>query len=181
MIETGYRYLDNEDGSYDVCYDHNQDSFFSALHRHHVATVKEDDELWYVNNNCGAGWGEYPKKDWTLEKAIYDQCIEDHISPTASRSSEKAMKENNLIPRAGRYLGSIAEVLMAISLCALAFSLFIWMFAIFSMSDTSGLQAFTYVLCSISGLVSSVVLLGFSYVVKAAIIYLDKNGEFGEK
>lgn len=91
------------------------------------------------------------------------------------------MKENNLIPRAGRYIGSIAEVLMAISLCALAFSLFIWMFAIFSMSDTSGLQAFSYVLCSVSGLVSSVVLLGFSWVVKAAILYLDKNGEFDKE
>ena len=88
------------------------------------------------------------------------------------------MKENNLIPRAGKYIRSIAEALMAISLCALAISLFVWMFAIFSMSDTSGLQAFLYVLCSISGLVSSVILSGFSYVVEAAILYLDKNGEF---
>lgn len=90
----------------------------------------------------------------------------------------KTMKENNIIPQVGRYLRTIAEVLMAISLCALAFSLFVWMFAIFSMSDTSGLQAFSYVLCSISGIVSSVILLGFSYIVKAAILYLDKNGEF---
>lgn len=90
----------------------------------------------------------------------------------------KIMKENNIIPQVGGYLRTIAEVLMAISLCALAFSLFVWMFAIFYMSDTSGLQAFSYVLCSISGTVSSVILLGFSYIVKAAILYLDKNGEF---
>ena len=88
------------------------------------------------------------------------------------------MKEKNIIPQVGGYLRTIAEVLMAISLCALAFSLFVWMFAIFSMSDTSGLQAFSYILCSISGIVSSVILLGFSYIVKAAILYLEKNGEF---
>ncbi len=91
------------------------------------------------------------------------------------------MKENNIIPQVGRYLRTIAEVLMAISLCALAVSLFVWMIAISSISsrsDTSGLQAFSYVLCSISGIVSSVILLGFSYIVKAAILYLDKNGEF---
>lgn len=80
LIKTGYHYRDNEDGSFDICYDHNQDAFFAGVSMYHVATVKEDDELWYVNNNCGAGWGGYPKKDWTLEKAIYDQCIDDHIN-----------------------------------------------------------------------------------------------------
>jgi hypothetical protein len=80
LIKTGYCYRDNEDGSFDVCYDHNQDAFFSPLHRYHVATVKEDDELWYVDNNCGAGWGEYPKADWTLERAICDQSIDEHIN-----------------------------------------------------------------------------------------------------
>lgn len=47
---------------------------------YHVATVKEDNELWYINNNEGAGWGEYPKADWTLADAIYDQCIDEHIN-----------------------------------------------------------------------------------------------------
>ena len=47
---------------------------------YHVATVKEDEELWYINNNEGGGWGEYPKADWNLSKAIYDQCIDDHIN-----------------------------------------------------------------------------------------------------
>ena len=80
LKKTGYRYRDNEDGSFDVCYDHNQDASFSGVNMYHVATVKVDDEFWYVNNNCGAGWGEYPKKDWTLERAINDQCIDEHIN-----------------------------------------------------------------------------------------------------
>lgn len=80
LIKTGYCYRDNEDGSFDVCYDHNQDAFFSPLNGYHVATVKEDDEHWYVDNGCGAGWGEYSKEDWTLERAIYDQCIDEHIN-----------------------------------------------------------------------------------------------------
>lgn len=45
LIKTGYCYRDNEDGSFDVCYDHNQDAFFAGLSVYHVATVKEDDEL----------------------------------------------------------------------------------------------------------------------------------------
>lgn len=80
LKKTGYRYRDNEDGSFDVCYDHNQDAFFSSVNMYHVATVKEDEELWYIDNNCGAGWGIYPKKDWTLERAIYDQCVDEHIN-----------------------------------------------------------------------------------------------------
>lgn len=80
LIKTGYRYSDNEDGTFDVCYDHNQDAFFSPLNGYHVASVKEDNELWYINNNEGAGWGEYPKADWTLADAIHDQCIDDHIN-----------------------------------------------------------------------------------------------------
>lgn len=80
LIETGYRYRDNEDGTFDVCYDHNQDSFFSGVNLYHVATIKEDDDSWYINNNGGLGWGEYRKVDWTLADAIYDQRVEEHIS-----------------------------------------------------------------------------------------------------
>lgn len=54
--------------------------FFTGVNMYHVATVKEDNELWYINNNEGAGWGEYPKADWTLADAIYDQCIDEHIN-----------------------------------------------------------------------------------------------------
>lgn len=78
LIKTGFHYSDNEDGTFDVCY--NRDVNFTGVNMYHVATVKEDAALWYVNNNCGAGWGEYPKEDWTLERAIYDQCIDEHIN-----------------------------------------------------------------------------------------------------
>lgn len=78
LIKTGFRYSDNEDGTYDVCYDHSYDSFF-GFNRHHVATVKEDASRWYVDNNLGLGWGEYSKADWTLMDAISDQCIDEHI------------------------------------------------------------------------------------------------------
>ena len=54
--------------------------FFDGISSYHVATVKEDDDLWYIDNNEGAGWGEYPKADWSLSKAIYDQCIDEHIN-----------------------------------------------------------------------------------------------------
>ena len=80
LIKTGYRYRENDDNSFDVCYDHSQDSFFDGINSYHVATVKEDDDLWYIDNNEGAGWGEYPKADWSLSKAIYDQCIDEHIN-----------------------------------------------------------------------------------------------------
>ena len=36
-------------------------------------TVREDGDNWYVNFNTGLGEGIYPKKDWTLQKAINDQ------------------------------------------------------------------------------------------------------------
>lgn len=80
IIKYGYRYIDNGDGTFNVCYDHAQDSFFDGISSYHVATVKEDDDLWYIDNNEGSGWGEYPKADWSLSKAIYDQCIDDHIN-----------------------------------------------------------------------------------------------------
>lgn len=80
LVRTGYCYCDNEDGTYDVCYNHNQDSSFTGVNMYHVATIKEDDDFWYVNNNEGAGWGGYPKVDWTLADAIHDQCINDHIN-----------------------------------------------------------------------------------------------------
>lgn len=76
LIKTGFCYAENEDGTFDVCYDHDQDSFF-GFSQYHVATVREDDKLWYVDNNCGLGEGEYPKEDWSLMEAIHDQCIED--------------------------------------------------------------------------------------------------------
>lgn len=80
LSEIGYLFRNNEDGTYDVCYDHAQDASFVGVNMHKVATIKSDNTLWYINNNEGAGWGEYPKKDWTLKDAIYDQCIDEHIN-----------------------------------------------------------------------------------------------------
>lgn len=80
LNKIGYRYRDNEDGSYDVCYDHEQDAFFDGVRMYHVATVKDDAAMWYIDNNEGLGFGMYPKADWTLKEAIYDQCIDEHIN-----------------------------------------------------------------------------------------------------
>ena len=46
LIKTGYRYRENDDNSFDVCYDHSQESFFTGVNMYHVATVKEDEDLW---------------------------------------------------------------------------------------------------------------------------------------
>lgn len=76
IIKTGFRYLDNEDGTYDVCYDHAQDPYFSPIIRgHRVATIREDERLWYISNE-GDTEGEYLKSDWTLKEAIIDQCVD---------------------------------------------------------------------------------------------------------
>lgn len=74
IIKLGYRYTVNDDGTYDVCYDHAQDSFF-PVSQHHIARVREDDSMWYISNE-GEVEGEYPKCDWTLAEAIKDQCGE---------------------------------------------------------------------------------------------------------
>lgn len=73
IIKTGFRYRENEDGSFDICYDHKQDSYFET-NSYHTATLREDNEYWYVDNNCGLSGGGYPKADYTLLEAIYDQC-----------------------------------------------------------------------------------------------------------
>ena len=44
--------------------------------RTYNVSIREDEKYWYVDFNTGLGEGTYPKKDWTLEKAIEDQ---DHI------------------------------------------------------------------------------------------------------
>ena len=75
--KLGYRYEDNEDGTFDVCYDHAQDSYFGGSNKHHVATVRATKNSWFVDNKCGLGEGEYSKADWTLADAIKDQCIDD--------------------------------------------------------------------------------------------------------
>lgn len=38
-----------------------------------TATIREDADNWYVDFNTGLGEGIYPKTDWSLKNAIYDQ------------------------------------------------------------------------------------------------------------
>ena len=92
------------------------------------------------------------------------------------------MGKSKLVPKIGKYLGCIAETLTVLSFGALIVSVFVWIYVItidyYSSCDMSGLQAFSFVVYSILALVSSFVLQGFTYMVKAAIHYLDKEGEF---
>lgn len=92
------------------------------------------------------------------------------------------MGKNKFVPKIGKYLGNIAEILIVLSFGALIVSVFILLYAItrdgYSSCSISGLQAFSFVVYSILALVSSYVLQGLTYVVKASIHYLDKEGEF---
>ena len=74
IIKTGYRYIDNEDGTFNVCYDHSQDSYFSEYSWHHVARVREDENTYYISGEGDSCEGEYPKNEWTLSDAIKNQC-----------------------------------------------------------------------------------------------------------
>ena len=76
IIKTGYRYIDNEDGTYDVCYDHAQDSYFSEINKHHAARVRDDENTYYIIGEGDSCEGVYPKKDWTFADALKNQCIE---------------------------------------------------------------------------------------------------------
>lgn len=77
IIKTDFRYIANDDGTFDVCYDHAQDSYFSAINQHHVARVREDERTWYIKGESDACEGEYTKKDWTFFDALKNQCIEE--------------------------------------------------------------------------------------------------------
>ena len=76
IIKTGYRYIDNEDGTYDVCYDHAQDSYFSEINKHHAARVRDDENTYYIIGEGDSCEGVYPKKDWTFADSLKNQCIE---------------------------------------------------------------------------------------------------------
>lgn len=77
IISLGYRYIKNDDDTFDVCYDHAQDSYFSEINKHHVAAVREDENTWYIKGEYDSCEGEYPKKDWTFADALKNQCIEE--------------------------------------------------------------------------------------------------------
>ena len=74
IIKSGYRYIDNEDGTYDVCYDHAQDSYFSEMNKHHVSRVREDENTYYIKGEVDSFEGEYYKNDWTFADALINQC-----------------------------------------------------------------------------------------------------------
>lgn len=74
IIKTGYRYIDNEDGTYDVCYDHAQDSYFNEYSWHHVAIVREDENTYYISGEGDSCEGEYYKNEWTFADALINQC-----------------------------------------------------------------------------------------------------------
>lgn len=92
------------------------------------------------------------------------------------------MGKRKFVPKIGKYLGNIAEALIVLSFGALIVSVFVWLYVItrdyYSSCDMSGLQAFSFVVYSILALVSSYVLQGFAYIVKAAVHYLGKEGVF---
>lgn len=73
IIKTGYRYIDNRDGTFNVCYDHAQDSYFSEINKHHVARVRDDENTYYLIGEGEYCEEQYPKNLWTLADAIINQ------------------------------------------------------------------------------------------------------------
>ena len=74
IIKYGYRYIDNGDGTFNVCYDHAQDSYFNEYSLHHVARVREDENTYYIEGEGDSCEGEYYKNDWTFADALINQC-----------------------------------------------------------------------------------------------------------
>ena len=74
IIKLGYRYIDNGDGTFNVCYDHAQDSYFNEYTWHHVARVREDENTYYISGEGDLCEGEYYKNEWTFADALINQC-----------------------------------------------------------------------------------------------------------
>jgi flagellar basal body-associated protein FliL len=99
------------------------------------------------------------------------------------------MGNRKFVPQVDKHLGNIADVLAVISILALIVTFIIWFVTItssdgyssYERSSLSGLEAFGFIIYSMEGIIVSFVLRGFSFVVKAAIKYLDEKGEFDEK
>lgn len=98
------------------------------------------------------------------------------------------MGKRKFTPQIGYHLGNIATILTVVSVIALLVTIITWIYTMmhsdgYSMYDRpslSSLEAFGFVIYSLEALVASFVLRGFSYIVRAAILYLDEKGEFGE-
>lgn len=101
------------------------------------------------------------------------------------------MEKRTFVPQVGNHLRKIANILLAISFIALIVTIFTCTYAISHSSgyssmyerssSLSGLEAFSFVIFSLEGIIASFVLKGFSYVVNASIHYLEKEGEFDKK
>ena len=74
IIKLGYRYIDNGDGTFNVCYDHAQDSYFNEYSWHHVARVREDENTYYISGEGDSCESEYYKNEWTFADALINQC-----------------------------------------------------------------------------------------------------------
>ena len=74
IIKYGYRYIDNGDGTFNVCYDHAQDPYFNEYSLHHVARVREDENTYYIKGEGDSCEGEYYKNEWTFADALINQC-----------------------------------------------------------------------------------------------------------
>lgn len=98
------------------------------------------------------------------------------------------MGNRKFVPQVGNHLGTISNILAVVSFMAIIVSIITWINALntsggygYESSSISGIQAFSYVIDSLLCLVGSFVLRGFSFIVKAAVRYLDEKGEFDEK
>lgn len=97
------------------------------------------------------------------------------------------MGNRKFVPQVGNHLGAISDALALISVIAIIASIITWINVLntsgygYESSSISGVQAFGYVIDSLLCLVGSFVLRGFSFIVKAAVRYLDEKGEFDEK
>lgn len=96
------------------------------------------------------------------------------------------MGNRKFVPQVGNHLGTISNILAVVSFIAIIVSIITWINALntsggYGSSSISGIQAFSYVIDSLLCLVGSFVLRGFSFIVKAAVRYLDEKGEFDEK
>lgn len=74
IIKSGYRYIDNGDGTFNVCYDHAQDSYFNEYSLHHVARVREDENTYYIKGEGIRARVNTIKNEWTFTDALINQC-----------------------------------------------------------------------------------------------------------
>ena len=98
------------------------------------------------------------------------------------------MGNRKFVSHVGNNLVTIANILAVVSFIAIIGAIITWINTLntsgcygYESSSISGVQAFGYVIDSLLCLVGSFVLRGFSFIVKAAVRYLDEKGEFDEK